>query len=273
VTVLRTSLPYRRYEVVMKRYLARRFAKHRWHLFVDADERFDYPLADRVPLSSLIRYLDAGGYRALVAQMLDLFPDQALADLTSEADFERRHIFYDLADIEKTPYIWGAEPGSDLRMHWGGIRRQVFGTRNGLTKVALARGDDDVELFVGWHHMRGARIAKLTGLFRHYPFAGPFTAKVRDAVRGQRFGSSASHEYKRYWKVLTKDPRRRLRSSTAVEWAGVSPLVEQQFIVVPDDYVHWAAQSEGWLRQLDATSHSEGLQPCTGRSAAEAQRS
>src|SRR5215208_1007026 len=52
VTVLRTSLPYRRYEVVMKRYLARRFARNRWLLFIDADERFEYPFADRVPLRS-----------------------------------------------------------------------------------------------------------------------------------------------------------------------------------------------------------------------------
>ena len=241
VTVLQTLLPYRHYEVVMKRYLVHRFARDRWHLFADADERFEYPLAGRVPLSALIDYLDRGGYQALVAQMLDLFPDTTLLDLPDTDDFERTHVFYDLTPIETSPYIWGAVAGSGVQMHWGGIRRRMFGTRLGLTKVALARASDDVELFVGWHHTRYARVANLTGLLRHYPFAGPFTARIHEAVRSRRYGPSAGREYRRYWRVLRSDPQQRLRSATASEWTGIDPLAAQGFVIVPDDYARWAS--------------------------------
>jgi hypothetical protein len=225
----------------MKRYLTRRFAHDAWYLFVDADERFEYPLAECVSLRSLIAYLEAGRYRAMVAQMLDLFPDATLADLQHDEEFERLHTFYDLSSIAMSPYIWGAQPGSGVRMHWGGIRGQMFGTRNGLTKVVLARGDDDIDSFVGWHHTRYARVAELTGVLRHYPFAGTFADRMREAVTGRHYGRSAAHEYREYWKVLQSNADRHLRSATASEWTGVAPLIERGVIFVPEDYRRWAA--------------------------------
>lgn len=240
VTVLHTSCPYRRYEIVMKRYLVQRFARDRWHLFVDIDERFDYPHSDRVPLPSLIRYLNAGAYQVLVAQMLDLFPDSTLGELDHGADFAAAHRFYDLSAIEKTRYFWGAAPGSAVRMHLGGIRGQIFGTLNGLTKAALVRADDGVEVFVGWHHTRFARIAELTGVLLHYPFAGGFESKVQDAATTGRYGRSATQEYRQYWQVLQQSPDRALRQATARVWDGLPPLVQDGFLIVPDDYLRWA---------------------------------
>ena len=57
VTVLRSMLPYKRYNVAMKRYLIERFGRGRWTLSVDMDELFDYPYSDVVSLRSLLRYL------------------------------------------------------------------------------------------------------------------------------------------------------------------------------------------------------------------------
>src|SRR5215203_4779881 len=41
VTVLRTTLPYKRYEYPMTQYLIERFGRGRWCLCVDIDELFD----------------------------------------------------------------------------------------------------------------------------------------------------------------------------------------------------------------------------------------
>src|SRR5215208_2763403 len=57
VTVLRTELPFKRYEYPMTQYLIERFGRGRWCLCVDIDELFDYPYSDVVGLGSLLGYL------------------------------------------------------------------------------------------------------------------------------------------------------------------------------------------------------------------------
>src|ERR671914_2643128 len=56
VTLLRTMLPYKRYNVAMKRYLIERFGRGRWTLYVDIDELFEYPYSDVVDLKALLGY-------------------------------------------------------------------------------------------------------------------------------------------------------------------------------------------------------------------------
>ena len=53
VTVLRSTLPFKRYKWSMKQYLMERFGRGRWCLCVDIDELFDYPYSDVVGLGSL----------------------------------------------------------------------------------------------------------------------------------------------------------------------------------------------------------------------------
>src|SRR5215211_8602277 len=79
VTVLRTTLPYKRYKGSIKQYLIERFGRGRWCLCVDIDELFDYPYSDIVGLGSLLGYLNERSYTAVVAQMLDMFPEEPLS--------------------------------------------------------------------------------------------------------------------------------------------------------------------------------------------------
>src|SRR5215216_3148438 len=72
VTVLRTTLPFKRYKVSIKQYLMERFGWGRWSLCVDIDELFDYPYSDVEGVDSLLRYLNERTYTAVVAQMLDM---------------------------------------------------------------------------------------------------------------------------------------------------------------------------------------------------------
>src|SRR5829696_1300072 len=102
VTVLHTTLPFKRYQVSMRQYLIERFGKKgRWCLYADIDELFDYPYSDVVGLSSLLGYLNERSYTAVVAQMLDMFPEEPLSEAASEEDepLKERHRFYDISNI------------------------------------------------------------------------------------------------------------------------------------------------------------------------------
>jgi glycosyltransferase involved in cell wall biosynthesis len=48
VTVLRSEVSFRRYQLQMRQYLIERFGRQRWSLLVDADELFDYPFSEVV---------------------------------------------------------------------------------------------------------------------------------------------------------------------------------------------------------------------------------
>src|SRR5215208_1542844 len=84
VTVLQTTLPFKRYQVSMRQYLIERFGKKgRWCLYADIDELFDYPYSDVVSLGTLLGYLNERSYTAVAAQMLDMFPEEPLSGSTS----------------------------------------------------------------------------------------------------------------------------------------------------------------------------------------------
>jgi hypothetical protein len=241
VTVLRTACPYARYENPMKRYLARRFSTGRWNLCVDIDERFDYPFSESLPLRELLAYLNRERHGALVAQMLDLFPAGSLAELAAmdQGDFLRTHIHYDLSDIRRSTYLYGTPSNEAIAMHWGGIRRTLFGTENGLTKAALVRVDPGVELFTDWHHVEHARLADVSGVLLHYPFAGGFAAKVDDAARTGRYGPSATREYRRYHERLREGADVTLPTPDARTWRGATTLVDEGFLEVGMPYLRW----------------------------------
>jgi hypothetical protein len=238
VTVLQTDLPYRHYENVLKRYLAQRFSSRRWNLCVDIDERFDYPFSGRIALRDFIAYLNARSSTVVLAQLLDLFAADIVDDRAGAPPRPLReaHPWYDLSGIEKEDYAWGAVPDPAIRMHWGGIRRTLFGTRNGLTKAALVRVQPEVELFHDWHHVRNGRIADVTCVLLHYPFAGSFTAKVADAVTTGRYGPRTTVEYRAYHEGLRAPKRGLMRAPGVQRFTDVDTLAEQGFLIVSADY-------------------------------------
>ncbi|HXE80755.1 MAG TPA: glycosyltransferase family 2 protein [Vicinamibacterales bacterium] len=243
VTILQTDAPYDRYENTMKRYLAEHFSRGRWHLCADIDELFDYPFSDRLPLAGLLRYLDHRGFTAMVLQMLDLFSDAPLDELTSAPDDDlcAKYPYYDISAIDRRPYEWSHNTNPNVRMHWGGIRRAVFGTNNGLTKAALVRMDGKARPFVEWHQVTGAAIADVTGVLRHYPFVGTFRDRVADAVRTGRYGQTTTDEYRAYARGLESQPKLQLKGPMARRFEGLEPLIADGFVVVSDEYRNWAA--------------------------------
>jgi hypothetical protein len=245
VTVLRCSAPYSRYENSLKWYLTNRFAAGRWSLSVDIDELFDYPCRARLTVRDLLRYLNARGFTAVVGQMLDMFGDGPLSHVRFGPNdrLQQAHPFYDISDIDRPPYQWSQPSSPDVRMHWGGIRRTVFGTSNGLTKACLVRLDGRVQPFVEWHHVLGARVADITCLLRHYPFVPGFVEKIGDAVRTRRYGRTTTGEYEAYARALARDPQLTLRRATAQRFTNVDALVERGFLTVSTAYREWVRRT------------------------------
>ncbi len=241
VTVLRSDVPYARFENTMKRYLAERFSRGRWNLCADIDELFDYPFSTDLPLSRFLEYLNRQRFSAVVAHLLDMFAEVPLAQVVSHPDdrVKDKYRYYDISDVDRPPYPWSEPSTPDIRLHWGGIRRTVFGTSNGLSKAAMVLMNGRVKPFVEWHHVTGARVADVSGVLLHYPFVSAFWEKVQDAVRTGRYGRTTTAEYEAYAAALARNPRLTLMRTTARRFDGLDPLIEEGFLAVSDRYRQW----------------------------------
>lgn len=241
VTVLQTDAPYNKYENTMKRYLAERFSRGRWNLCADIDELFDYPFSESLSLADFLRYLNGNNYTAVATQMLDMFSDVPFGKLESKADdvLKAKYCFYDISQIDKEEYLWSQASNPEIKMHWGGIRKMMFGTNNGLTKAALVRMDGRVKPFITWHHVKGGRMADISCILMHYPFVSTFCAKVEDAVRTGRYGMIVTSEYKMYAKGLNDSADLNFKRDSARCFRGLKALIDDDFLIVSDKYLHW----------------------------------
>jgi hypothetical protein len=252
----------------MKRYLAERFSRGRWNLCADIDELFDYPCSTELPLAGFLAYLNAHAFTAVVAQMLDLFSDVPLAAVTSAPGdrLKEKYRFYDLSAIERGTYEWSKPLRPEIRMHWGGVRRAVFGTNNGLTKAALVRMDGRVKPFVEWHQATGAVVADITCVLMHYPFVSGFRDKVMDAVRTRRYGTTTTDEYVAYARGLAEKTDLKLMGPSALRFSGLDPLIADGFLIVSDEYRRWvtgyAAPRRG--RRDALRIHADGVNQFAG---------
>jgi Glycosyl transferase family 2 len=242
VTLLRTYAPYHAYENTMKRYLARRYCRDRWCLCLDVDELFDFPRSATTPLWALAAYLNHKGFNAVITQMLDMFSDGPISETRHDPgkDLKTQYSFYDLSGIAATPYPFGQVSDPAIMMHHGGIRKTIFGTNNGLTKVSLFLMDTKLKPFVSWHHAQNARLADISCVLLHFPFVNSFYTKVAEAVESGRYGYLTTDEYTSYLSGLQKLPQLHLKLESAKKLATVDELLETGFLVDSADYRRWA---------------------------------
>jgi len=260
VTVLRVALPFdadvdgTRGQVVMRKYLIERFGKGRWSLCVDIDELFDYPYSDVIGLESLLGYLDSKSYTAVVAQMLDMFPERPLLELADSPDepLKEVHRFYDISGLERVSRKERSRrlstdnitlESDEIEWFSGGLRRTIFDLPGPwLTKYPLVYCDGSLEPDPP-HGVRNARIADLSCVLFHYKFLKNFREQAVRAVREEQYFSK-SRAYKRYLATLEQNPQLRLRLESSKEIASVNELLESRFLVVSEDYVGWVDAEE-----------------------------
>jgi hypothetical protein len=242
VTVLQTDAPYRRYGVVMNLYLMERFSRDRWCLLADIDEFFDYPYSDTLDLRDFLRYLNEHHYTGVLTQVLDMFSSTPVGELSSRTNesISAAYTLYDVASIQESEYRWPGLSNPQIKWHFGGVRSRVFETNNSLTKPALLFHNGDLGPLVEVHHVKGARIADISCLVRHYPFVNSFHAKVEEAVRSKRH-PDAAWDYAAYWRVLEHDPNPNLSGPFARVLTSTEQLIDEGFLVVTEDYRRWVA--------------------------------
>jgi hypothetical protein len=236
VTVLRSDSRYR--QQAMNLYLLRRYACNRWGLLADIDELFDYPYSDRLSLAGFLRYLNAYEYTAVLTQVLDMFAAEPLDTINVGRDDQIGAIYpyFDISAIRKEEYSWPGMSNDEIQWHFGGVRSTVFGTDSSLTKPALFLGGGMT--FHAVHHVKGARLADITGLLRHYPFVGSFRAKVDDALRTGAH-AKARWDYEGYARVLRREPHPVLATASAHRLSHVDDLIAEGFLTVSPRYRDW----------------------------------
>lgn len=245
VTVLRTRAPYRRIKVIAKRYLARRFGRGCWVLCVDIDELFDYPYRSRRPLRTFLGYLRAAGYTAVVAHLLDLFPQGPLR--SAGTSWRTEHRFYDVDAIDRQAYREKYREANrphneDIDVYYGGVREAHFGVRPMLTKHPLQFPSGGLT-YVNSHNVRGARVADVSAVLLHYKYVSGFVEYARRVVQEGSF-YDGSAEYEGYLDALERAPNLGLYSDGARELRAVDQLVDERFLVASDAYRVWASGGE-----------------------------
>lgn len=247
-TVFECRLPFRRYEWLIRRFLVERFACGRWSLTVDVDERFDYPFSDHLPMRSLLAYLDASGYTAVVAYLLDRFPSGPLLAARAQEgeEPEALHTHYDLSGVRRIPYSWvraswgNRQSNAEIAWCYGGVRQAAFGIEESLTKQPLVLLDHGT-LARPAHHVCRAHIADFTAVLHHLKFSADFLAHVRRVVEERSFPRDSVH-YRRMLERLEEDPTTSLMSPTARGYAGVDRLVDEGFLIVSPTLREWVEQ-------------------------------
>ena len=247
-TVLRSKLPFKEYDVPFKQYLIGRFGrKDRWCLCADMDELFDYPYSDVIGLGSLLGYLSGNSYTAVVAQMLDMFPEEPLSGREGTLEDEplkERHRFYDISNlkrvsIKKNPRLRNNTLQSDeIETFRNGIDNTVFGTEPLRTKFPLVFTDGTIKPFDrSSHWVDNAKIADISCVLLHYKFLdGYFHKRTVQAVQEENHYKN-SRGAKKHLEILDKNPALQLKRETARELRGVNDLVENGFLVVSEEYM------------------------------------
>jgi glycosyltransferase involved in cell wall biosynthesis len=259
VTVLRSRLPFRNYQLYMRRYLIRRFGKDRWSLTVDIDELFDYPYSDVVSLSSLLRYLNNGGYTAVVGQMLDMFPEKPLSSVVSEETkraagdedepLTELHRFYDISGVRVQEYRSASGynnilANEEIKWFRDGIKTTLFNHHAMLSKHPLIYFDGKIVPVDGtMHRASNARVADFSCVLFHYKLLDRLYEQALRAVSEKNY-PNRHEKYEKYVSALEVSPELQIKRETANEIKSVNELVENQFLVVSDDYMAWVDMEE-----------------------------
>src|SRR5215208_4206877 len=253
VTVLRTGLPFKRYETSVRQYLVERFGKKgRWCLYADIDELFDYPYSDVVGLNSLLGYLNSNSYTAVVAQMLDMFPEKPLSGRAGILDepLKELHRFYDISNLRRKSIIEHSRcppdntyANDEIAAFSGGIRLTIFGSNTFLTEHPLVFLNDKIKLGPGPHWHSNVRAADFTGVLLHYKFLDAHLHK-QDVQAVRQRSAKSSARYSKYLELLGKTSSLSIKTDTSKELKSVYDLVGTQLVSISRQYMRFIENEE-----------------------------
>jgi hypothetical protein len=279
VTVFRTGLPFKQYQISMRQYLVERFGRGRWTLSVDIDELFDYPFSDVVSLKALLQYLNENRYTAVIAQMLDMFPEAISSEVvavSSEEPLKKLHRYYDIANVTTRDYnlfedLTGNEASNEeIKVLQGGVQRRLFNLSPMLTKhplVFLEEGVRPVDLSEHW--VGGARLADFSGVLLHYKLSANLYRLARREVEKRTYPNRHG-KYDKYVEILESASQLVLKGETSRQLQSTDELLGTQFMVLSEKYVKFVGQE--YLRKGGTPeAHTQRLFEALRRAGSEAQ--
>ena len=242
--VARCSASFEDFEGLIRLNATQMFVHGGWRLVVDADELFDYPGSQSLSIGGLIKELNALGATAVVAQMLDMIPNGGLADINNDT-YDAAIAScpnYDIASIEAYDYFsedikfkWYLEQNKlsnpEIKFHFGGIRRTLFGEDCCLSKHPLFKPGPDVLVLPHPHVSTGLVCADFTALLRHYKFTGDFITRERKLLVD---GRVAHGETALRMEALKNKPDMQFVQPTSMRYTTPEALISQGFLVVSD---------------------------------------
>ena len=240
------ALPLAGYEDLIRQYPAQTYGRNRWCLYIDMDERFDFEGREAIGLPGLLHYLRTTGATALVAQMLEMFPKAPLTE-TAHLGFAQAiecFEYFDISTVDKYDYhspeipfsallADNGVPHRDIQFYFGGVRGKVFGENCCLTKHPLIFNGERVTPAPHPHLSMGVRCADITGLIKHYKFAG--NSAARDAATLNN-GLLAHGEDAARSAVLAETPDISLFSLDARRWNRIELLIRAGFLATSARY-------------------------------------
>lgn len=266
VSVFATELPFKHFEVGLRRWFTRTYGFGRWTLAPDCDELWEYPFADRLSLGKFLAYLNQRGFKAVTAHALDMFSDQPFSRLNStrDDDLKAKYRFYDINDVVATRDVYWLQNGQshseDLFVTFGGVRQRYFGseclcqTRHALlfTDAATAPYEYD------GHFTARAPVADVTTLLRHYKFVGTLKEQAKTNLELKQHWGGSQH-YRGIHDVLSANPDFCLWSENAQELHSLEQLLDAGYLTASKEYRQWvldhAAASALSPGQADANAH------------------
>ena len=244
--ILQSSLPWGQFENDFRRTAAERYCRNRWCLYVDMDEIFDFEGRQEIGLTGLIRYLEAQGATALMAQMLEMFPKvplSSVATLPYDQVLEQFH-YCDLDAIRRLDYTdedtgfsyflrQNRLSSAETQILFGGVRGKIFGENCCLSKHPLVYVGDKVQPGVHPHCSSNVAVADISALIKHYKFANDSTARDRASLA---IASIQHGEDKLRAQLMTDSPDLSLWSETAQDFPGITSLQAHDFLMSSDRY-------------------------------------
>lgn len=239
-------LPLGQYEDLMRAYPAQTYGKNRWCFYIDMDEVFDFEGRETHGIRGLTSYMEANGQTALVAQMLEMFPKAALAEV-ADMPFEevlREFRYYDISTVERLDYhssdiefsalLQGNETTNpDIQFCFGGVRGKVFGEACCLTKHPLIFNGEAVTPAPHPHLSMGVTCSDVTAVIKHYKFANNLMG--RD-VASLSSGSVDHGEDAARAEVMTQTEDLTLFSLDARRWNRIDTLYRAGFLQASKRY-------------------------------------
>lgn len=246
VTVISNKLPVAIYESSLRAQIARRVIRGGWFLFVDSDELVEMPNGEGRRISDYTGYCNDNGYDVVVGQVLDMFSAHPLSETVSWSyeesikDFDRfslRDIVeFDYHDEENVAFSWFLKSNTvsnrDIRIKFGGIRREVFGEYCALTVHRLVKNDLRIGLYTHPHCSSNVRCADFTMLVRHFKFAGPYLARERQQLVDRTW----QHGENQQRLAVIKDHAFTITGKEERRYAGTSQLVIDGFLACSERF-------------------------------------